>query len=357
MVGSLLILGFFVSLAVVPESPNQPAESPITNAHVVAMVKARIQEDLIISLIQARPTNLDTSPEAVIELKTQGVSDNVIRAVVAAAASRAAPAEPDPVAAAAAAQAPAQPFALLIRGEEKQPLAASHAQIAQVKAKLGDDFASVAMSLAAQEVALEMGARLMAATALKFGSTAAGAFGGPLVAASMLFQKAPTYTFVLALSGSQATTKLQGSELKVELRYEQVPGTNPDTHEPLLLKLSPTNGNLRMFRAQKLKLKGGGFEPGKDKILQATVPATVTSLGRGHALLEATGLAPGEYGIILRNAAPTEASLYPPRGLGQGPYDLSTIVWDFSLSPKEEEKPNEATPENSEASSEREKKP
>jgi len=98
MVGSLLVLGFFASPAVAPKSPNQPAQPPITNVHVVAMVKAGMPEDMIISLIGDRPTNLDASADALVILKAQGVNEAIVRAVVAAAASRATQAEPAPAA-------------------------------------------------------------------------------------------------------------------------------------------------------------------------------------------------------------------------------------------------------------------
>ena len=336
--------------APVPPAGEQPAR-PITNADVVAMVKAGLPEDAIIASLHGKPTSFDTSPDALISLKNQGATDNLVRAVVAA--SQPPPTGPGPAAAVAVTEPPfpvppllagqfavGQPSAVLIRGEEREPLTASTAQVAQVKAKLGDDFASIAATMAAEYLVLELGAKLMASTAIGLGSTAAGALAGPLVAASMLFHKAPTYTFLLALPGSQAPTKLQGSELAVELRYDGIPGVDPDALEPLLLELSATKNNLRLVRAQKLKLKDGGFEAGKEKVLQAAVPATVRKLDRGHVILEATGLAPGEYGIILRNTGPAEALLYPQSGFQPGGGDVTSTVWDFSLSP-EEAKPNE----------------
>jgi hypothetical protein len=76
--GALLVLGFFVSLAVAPESPNQPAESPITNVHVVAMVKGGLPESTILLAIQNSASRFDTSPAALIELKDSGVTQTVI---------------------------------------------------------------------------------------------------------------------------------------------------------------------------------------------------------------------------------------------------------------------------------------
>lgn len=324
MVISTLVLAILVPLNAAPQTPTNPMDTPFENLHVAAMVQQGTSEKLILYFIQTRPTKFDTSPAALDALRGVGVSDTILRAMIAATASP--PTGPGPAGAAAVIPAPTdlepirpgpvtlgQPSALLIRAEVTQALTPSHAHISQVKANLGNDFGSIAKTMAAQEVALMVGGKILASAALNFSTGVAGALVGPLAAASMLFHKAPTYTFVLALPGSKAQSKLVGSDLKIELRYGELPGVDPDAHEPMLLKLSPTKGNLRLVRAQKLKLKNGGFEAGKEKVLQAAVPVTVSKLGRGHAVLEATGLAPGEYGIILRNLTTTgEALLYSP---------------------------------------------
>ena len=46
----------------------------MTNADVINMVKAGLTENTIVLDIQLSPTAFDTSPNALIELKNQGVS-------------------------------------------------------------------------------------------------------------------------------------------------------------------------------------------------------------------------------------------------------------------------------------------
>jgi hypothetical protein len=72
---------FAISLPTVAQG-----KKPITNADIVAMVKAGLPENTIVVAIQQSPTNFDTSPQALIELKNQGVSPKIIEAMLRAGA-------------------------------------------------------------------------------------------------------------------------------------------------------------------------------------------------------------------------------------------------------------------------------
>lgn len=54
----------------------------LTNASVVKLVKAGFKEKSIISIISARPSRFDLSPERMIELKRNGVTEKVILAML-----------------------------------------------------------------------------------------------------------------------------------------------------------------------------------------------------------------------------------------------------------------------------------
>ena len=61
------------------------AEKPLTNDDVVAMIKAGLGDDLVISKISsARDLALDTSPQALISLKKSGISKAVLDAMIRA---------------------------------------------------------------------------------------------------------------------------------------------------------------------------------------------------------------------------------------------------------------------------------
>src|SRR5689334_12291864 len=57
----------------------------MSNADILLMTKNQFDDDTLIKLIQASDTNFDTSGEALIDLKNQGVSSAVLRAMLQAA--------------------------------------------------------------------------------------------------------------------------------------------------------------------------------------------------------------------------------------------------------------------------------
>jgi hypothetical protein len=70
------------------------AQQALNNDSVIKLVKAGLSDDLIVSTINASPGTYDTSADGIIALKTAGVSDRVVSAVVAKAAEAAQPAPP-----------------------------------------------------------------------------------------------------------------------------------------------------------------------------------------------------------------------------------------------------------------------
>jgi hypothetical protein len=70
-------------------SPSGPIEKALTNADVVALFKAGLGDELIVSKIQqARTETLDVSVEALIQLKNDGVSKAILDAMVKKASAR-----------------------------------------------------------------------------------------------------------------------------------------------------------------------------------------------------------------------------------------------------------------------------
>lgn len=60
----------------------QQTKASMTNADIVEMAKAGLPESTIILAIQQSQTNFDTSPQALIQLKKQGVSQKVLEAML-----------------------------------------------------------------------------------------------------------------------------------------------------------------------------------------------------------------------------------------------------------------------------------
>jgi hypothetical protein len=88
------------------------AQSSMSNESVIKMVKAGLGDDLIVSTIKAQPAHYSTGPDDLIALKTAGVSDKIISAMVERMSSvGAAPAPAGAVPAPAGAVSPPPPAA------------------------------------------------------------------------------------------------------------------------------------------------------------------------------------------------------------------------------------------------------
>jgi hypothetical protein len=66
----------------VAASAQAPADKVLTNSDIVRMARAGIPEGAIIREIQMSETGFSTSPDALIELKRQGVSDRTLDAIL-----------------------------------------------------------------------------------------------------------------------------------------------------------------------------------------------------------------------------------------------------------------------------------
>src|ERR1044072_8209658 len=80
LLASALLITSILSVSV---DAQQSAESLLTNTSVVKLVKAGFKDNTIIAIIPSRPNVFDLDPEQLIQLKRQGVSENVILAMLA----------------------------------------------------------------------------------------------------------------------------------------------------------------------------------------------------------------------------------------------------------------------------------
>jgi hypothetical protein len=62
----------------------QQQDGPLTNVHVVKLVKAGFKEKTIITIINSRPANYNLDTEHLIELKRNNVNENIILAMLSA---------------------------------------------------------------------------------------------------------------------------------------------------------------------------------------------------------------------------------------------------------------------------------
>jgi hypothetical protein len=71
------------SVLAVSAQAQQPGEAPLTNSSVVRLVKAGFKEKTIIAIISNRPNLFHLDPDQLIDLKRQGVSENIILTMLA----------------------------------------------------------------------------------------------------------------------------------------------------------------------------------------------------------------------------------------------------------------------------------
>jgi TonB family protein len=81
---TLVLLLFPVLLLAIPQ-----ARKPLTNNDVISMVKQGVGDSVIVQAIQAGETAFDTSPEERERLRAAGVSEDILKAMVAAEAGKA----------------------------------------------------------------------------------------------------------------------------------------------------------------------------------------------------------------------------------------------------------------------------
>jgi hypothetical protein len=81
-VAAAFVLSLLFNLPAVVHA-QQNGEAPLTNASVIKLVRAGFKEKTLIAIIHSRPVRFDLSPDRMIELKKNGVTERVILAMLA----------------------------------------------------------------------------------------------------------------------------------------------------------------------------------------------------------------------------------------------------------------------------------
>src|SRR6185503_17662368 len=75
----MFVLLSFVAIA----SAQQSSEAPLTNASVIRLVKSGFKEKTIVAIINSRPNQFKVDTDHLIQLKVNGVGENIILAMLA----------------------------------------------------------------------------------------------------------------------------------------------------------------------------------------------------------------------------------------------------------------------------------
>ena len=338
-------------------APVEPVEhGAIRNADIQEMAAAQFSDSTIIAVIDANAVEFDLSPRALVALKSAGVSEPVIEAMLAAAAGDKRPAEQEP--------APAQPVEAQASVEyakltqmieqlaERQDAAEKARRAPEPPASRADptprvwlvehgERAAVAPTIAQVAFAGGSGKRGERMKNLQGLANQALAFASPAVSGiattlGSLFRPNEERTAVWALASPQSARVLDVAPV-FEIDYAHIPGVDPEKYQPAIVQLVPTDDNYRLVAAAETDGTNARAVP-RGPIIEETVATASTRLDRGRYRVAPQGeLGPGEYALVLRPKPETgrkrgrdkEASL--GELLGGSTSQILYLTWEFSI--------------------------
>jgi hypothetical protein len=373
-----LVLGMILAGALAAIATAQNPPKFLTNDDIVSMVKAGQDVDTVLSAIQTQGTDFDVSAKALLQLKRSGVPKKVIdamigavkdqkeaaAAVLSAAQAKIAAAEAEDraeeakaeaaraarakAAATMAAAMPGQPSVLMVQGGQKQALAVSHTQIVPTNSK-ASSLDGLASDGSLTQNLTSIAQSLLANGTMKPGSGVASLammanpIIGPAIIATSLLAKHKTnsnsgnVTDVWAIPGQKSDMFTRNSQPAFEVSFDGIPGITVDDYEPVLIRLEPSpQSNFRLVGATAAKpSEMQSSEANWDlyaSFVEQRVPAQETKVASGRYQLQASGgLAPGEYGVVLRPV--NKAKKFSGNNVAQNVGDglVFNCVWSFEV--------------------------
>jgi hypothetical protein len=372
------VLTTILAAALAAIGTAQSAPKFLTNDDVVSMVRAGQDVDTILGTIQTQGTDFDVSAKALLQLKKSGVPKKVMDAMIGAvkdqkeaaaavlsaaqakiaAAEAEDKAEADQIEAAKAARAkaavtmaaamPGQPSVIMVQGGQKQALVVSHTQIVPTNSKassldglasdgsLTQNLSSIAQSLLSNGM-MKPGAGGIGSMAMM-----ANPIVGPAMIATSLFAKhkanssSSNVTDVWAIPGQKSDAFTHSSQPAFEVSFDGIPGITVDDYEPVLIRLQSSPSNFRLVGATAAKASEmQSSEANWDlyaSFVEQRVPTQTTKVASGRYQLQASGgLAPGEYGVVLRPVNKTKKFSGSNVSQNVGDGLVFNCVWSFEI--------------------------
>jgi len=339
-----------------PEASEAPGG--ISNADVQSMAEAKFSDSMIITVIDANEVAFDLSPRALVALKSAGVSEPVIEAMLAAEAEKKRALQPEPTPTQLAETQASVDYAKLTEMIERlaaQQEAAEKARRApdppasradpapRVWLVNASDRAAIAPTIAQVAFAggsSRRGERIkslqgLAGQALSFVNPAVGGLATTL---GSLFKTDEDRTAVWALAATQSSRVLEVSPV-FEIDYAHIPGVDPDRYQPAIVQLVPTKDNYRLVAAAETDGANAGALP-RGPIIEEAIATENTRLGHGqYRVASKMSLGPGEYALVLRPIAETrrERRRHSETSLGEllggSTSQILYLTWEFSIGP------------------------
>lgn len=308
----------------------------LTNQDVARMVASGLPESVVLSSIQAGPTQFDTSVDALIALHKAGASNAVLDAVVATGTGRRS--QPSDVPAPAISHPGSDlPSVALLQGSGRISIPVEKTHLAETKTK-PTSMAGLATDAALTQ-SMQTGMSTVAmATVMHSGSVAAGSVAvlAGSVFSSMLPRPQPTVTYVWGVPTTSSATLVATTNPTFAVNFADVRGIHPEEFEPAIVKLTPMANSYRLV----------GASPGKEGatttstldwplyagFMEERVPVRASMQATGQYLLSADApLLAGEYAVVLRPISKTKKFSGGDVARAQGDGMVFDSVWSFEI--------------------------
>lgn len=339
----------FVTSAVVLAqsfSAAQQSQKPMTNEDVLALVRSHKPESVIISQIQARPGNFDTSAHEIIRLTKAGVTENELNAMMAAPNNGAPSASsPKPSAGSTAEASSAVPASkshmpklYLTNDGAARELPLEKTQLAETKTKPSSMTSLAADSVVTQ--AMQSGintATYSAATYMNSGIGGSAVQEAGSIFSGVLSHRTPTVTYVWGVPSPASTNILQTVSPSFTLDFSRVMGIKADEYEPAVVKLTPAQNTCRIVGATQGKADVQS-SPAADwqmysHFLEERVSTHAEKLEVGkYKLSPALQLQPGEYAVVLRPISKDKRFSGGDVARAQSDGLMFDAIWTFQIS-------------------------
>jgi hypothetical protein len=322
---------------------------PLTNDDIIGMVHKKLPESVIISIIQAGPAKFNTSPNELIRLNSEGLTEKELNAILAVSetAPASAPAAPNKVASVEPADSlpPSKsrlPRVVMTQGGSSQELKLEKTQLAETKTK-PTSMKSLASDSAVTQ-AMQAGvstATYGAASHMNSGIGGSAIQQGGGIFSGVMSRRTPTVTYVWGVPGPASSNILQNSKPSFTLDFSRTLGISPEDYEPAIVKLTPAQSTCRVVGATQGKADIRS-SPAADwqmysHFLEERVAASVEKLASGKYKIVANAeLSPGEYGVVLRPVSKNKKFSGGDVARAQGDGLMFDAIWTFQISDEAE---------------------
>jgi hypothetical protein len=346
------ILIFLMSVVVLAQtfSAAQQSQKPMTNDDVIAMIKNKMPESVVISAIQARPSKFITSTSELIRLQKAGVTENELNAMIAASnggGPAASPAKPSTastpdMSTGVPSSKSHMPKLYLTNGGASRELPLEKTQLAETKTK-----PSSMKSLAADSAVTQAMQSGINTATYGVASHVNSAIGGSAVQqagsvfSGVLSHRTPTVTYVWGVPSPASTNAVQTVSPSFALDFSRAIGINADDYEPAIVKLTPAQNTCRIVGATQGEADVRS-SPAADwqmysHFLEERVSTRAQKLSPGkYNVSPASELQPGEYAVVLRPISKEKKFSGGDVARAQGDGLMFDAIWTFQISDEAE---------------------